>query len=215
MEFDPNGNFVPKGYTVDDFIRDTEHYNKPAKELISPDLFIFPKNKKQIRVENRDKLYTDKSLELDEYFVYRVDGDKRFYKVYQKIDDLLKYHADVKYLGIGRPKEPINTSKRQCPTIGKIANFEGYFCCYCRIQLYQGNYTREHLVPKSRGGTNSVKNLRPCCRDCNTEKGNFMLHTYIQLLNLKLNDYTGAELVKLQIKIRNANFLAKEIESNA
>jgi hypothetical protein len=74
------------------------------------------------------------------------------------------------------------------------------------------NYTREHLIPKDRGGTNHNCNLRECCFSCNNEKDNLMLHSYIQLLNYQLSEKTGDELLKLQIKIKNANKLAKELE---
>ena len=33
--------------------------------------------------------------------------------------------------------------------------------------------TVDHIIPKSRGGTNSPINTVLCCRKCNNEKGNF------------------------------------------
>lgn len=32
--------------------------------------------------------------------------------------------------------------------------------------------TLDHIVPRSKGGTNAVDNLQTMCRSCNTEKGN-------------------------------------------
>ena len=32
--------------------------------------------------------------------------------------------------------------------------------------------TLDHLKPRSKGGSNSVDNLRPCCNSCNVNKGN-------------------------------------------
>lgn len=57
-------------------------------------------------------------------------------------------------------------------------------CCYCAIPLDYDNYTREHVIPLIRGGKNNLKNIRPCCEPCNTEKGNLMPHTYLEWLIL-------------------------------
>jgi len=91
-----------------------------------------------------------------------------------------------------------------------INSDDPYKCCYCEITLTPNNYTREHVIPKHRGG----RIIKPCCKKCNFEKGGLMLHSYIQLLNSKLLDYKGELLIELQTKIKNANRLAKEIEKN-
>lgn len=32
--------------------------------------------------------------------------------------------------------------------------------------------TKDHIIPKSKGGQNSLSNYEPMCQDCNTEKSN-------------------------------------------
>lgn len=45
-------------------------------------------------------------------------------------------------------------------------------CCYCGVSEGQGiKFEVEHIVPKSRGGTNSINNLAWSCRECNQDKG--------------------------------------------
>lgn len=47
-------------------------------------------------------------------------------------------------------------------------------CCYCNRPLFFNGLmaTREHIVPKSQGGNDSVKNLKPCCFECNQLRAN-------------------------------------------
>lgn len=53
----------------------------------------------------------------------------------------------------------------------------GDACYYCGVVL--GNdLTLDHLVPRSRGGTSGLGNLRPACKACNMEKGNLTLEQY-------------------------------------
>lgn len=46
----------------------------------------------------------------------------------------------------------------------------GRECAYCKAK--DTPLEREHIVPKSRGGSNRVSNLTISCRDCNQAKGN-------------------------------------------
>jgi len=43
-------------------------------------------------------------------------------------------------------------------------------CAYCGRRLYQGVADIEHMTPKSRGGTDSIRNLVIACRQCNSRK---------------------------------------------
>ena len=43
-------------------------------------------------------------------------------------------------------------------------------CQYCGTK--KGNMTVDHIIPKSRGGTDSWYNLITACVDCNNKKGN-------------------------------------------
>lgn len=43
-----------------------------------------------------------------------------------------------------------------------------YFCRYCHTRK---NLTKDHIIPKSRGGKNDVNNYQTLCKKCNTMKG--------------------------------------------
>lgn len=45
-------------------------------------------------------------------------------------------------------------------------------CCYCGVSEGHGRkFEVEHIIPKSRGGTNSINNLAWSCHECNQDKG--------------------------------------------
>jgi 5-methylcytosine-specific restriction endonuclease McrA len=44
-----------------------------------------------------------------------------------------------------------------------------YTCVYCGTR--SGPITMDHLIPRSRGGTNDFDNCVACCRTCNQKKG--------------------------------------------
>lgn len=47
------------------------------------------------------------------------------------------------------------------------------YCCYCgKWIVYPLRRTSEHIIPKSKGGSNHDKNKRPCCHRCNFWRGN-------------------------------------------
>jgi 5-methylcytosine-specific restriction endonuclease McrA len=47
-----------------------------------------------------------------------------------------------------------------------------YTCAYCgHIELNHHNLSRDHIMPKSRGGENTWMNCVTACRDCNSKKG--------------------------------------------
>jgi hypothetical protein len=57
------------------------------------------------------------------------------------------------------------------------------------VQLNESIFTKEHLIPKSRGGNNTAYNLRPCCRRCNGHKGNLLPEEYLEHLKRYSSGY--------------------------
>ena len=47
-------------------------------------------------------------------------------------------------------------------------------CQYCGKLFESSQLTLDHVIPKSRGGTNSWSNLVAACRACNQRKGNLL-----------------------------------------
>ena len=56
----------------------------------------------------------------------------------------------------------------------KAALLEDYgaVCYWCQQSFPATSLTLEHLRPKSKGGSNSLENLRLACQPCNQGRGN-------------------------------------------
>lgn len=209
------------GYSADD---------EPIREIKK----FVQKTKAENRKQKQDRLFTkSEPLDLDEWFVYLVDGEKWYYKVAQD-DTFFKFHPNAMFLGIARPNSPIHRNGLQSHIIEskrtdnkvikkqvELSPMDGKKCCYCEVQLTHvpkhntllkmppTTRTMDHVIPKHRGG----KILKHCCYACNQEKGGLMLHSYIQMLCLLQNDQKpgSKEYLLTQTKIDNANKIAIEI----
>lgn len=60
------------------------------------------------------------------------------------------------------------------------ANYGGQSCIYCGTE---DNPTVDHLIPLSRGGAHSLKNLAPACLSCNCSKGAKTPEEFLEYLN--------------------------------
>ena len=67
-----------------------------------------------------------------------------------------------------------------------------YSCAYCNAK--NTPLEKEHVVPKSKGGSNSVTNLVVSCRPCNEKKGNKTLEEFLK------NKPSVLKKIKSQIK---------------
>jgi hypothetical protein len=59
---------------------------------------------------------------------------------------------------------------------------EGSKCFYCFRELKEGRYELDHVVPSSKNGTNSYRNLVAACLDCNNTKGNDTAESFLRSL---------------------------------
>lgn len=78
--------------------------------------------------------------------------------------------------------------------IKKTLEKSGWQCEWCGCDDID-SFTIDHRVPRSRGGSNALDNLRILCFACNELKGNMLDHEVLERLE-KL-----AELPELQVKI--------------
>lgn len=55
----------------------------------------------------------------------------------------------------------------------RCLQYFNYKCAYCEIPLNDTNLTRDHFIPRSKGGSKAAgDNIVPCCARCNNRKDN-------------------------------------------
>ena len=69
-------------------------------------------------------------------------------------------------------------SDRQQQAIQLIKVY-GDVCYVCATVLDDDTRTIDHFVPKSKGGTDAMINLRLACIDCNSEKKDTPYHDFV------------------------------------
>jgi len=81
-------------------------------------------------------------------------------------------------------------------------------CVYCGSKGEE----IEHIIPKSKGGTNSVQNLTLSCRRCNIEKGNLSLKSFAKKIGKDLSHLKPRKTPKHASIIQSArNYTLKEL----
>lgn len=63
-------------------------------------------------------------------------------------------------------------------------------CCYCgkTITVVSSDFTKEHLLPKSKGGNNLLINKKSCCKNCNSWRNNQTLQQFKNNVIYHLNN---------------------------
>lgn len=89
------------------------------------------------------------------------------------------------------------------------------YCCYCgRLIKYPLRHTWEHIIPKSKGGSDHSKNKRTCCNQCNTYRGNRDLSDWKTELQGYVDngwDYKTFKTVDMEIMIQNIEYVQQAI----
>lgn len=57
----------------------------------------------------------------------------------------------------------------------------GDICHLCGQPIAEGQFSADHLIPRSLGGTDDIGNLRPAHRRCNSRRGNRLPKRKLQL----------------------------------
>ena len=83
------------------------------------------------------------------------------------------------------PVESYSCSKKRCAlclglkTSSKVPRVGAGYCAYCG--MFTCKLTRDHIVPKSKGGSGDKSNIAYVCRECNQSKADMMLYEWAKI----------------------------------
>lgn len=77
----------------------------------------------------------------------------------------------------------------------------GHTCQYCGGKSNAPILEWEHKIPKSRGGSDSMKNVTLACKSCNQDKGNRKLDEWLQALKDRVSRKSGCQKELDQVRI--------------
>ena len=90
-------------------------------------------------------------------------------------------HRDTQSLMQNFEKQRYVAESPSTPTIPNgmkkvdyLLKIQKHKCEYCHKKLNKNNITKEHIIPKSKGGTNHIGNICLVCKACNQKAGNDM-----------------------------------------
>ena len=70
-----------------------------------------------------------------------------------------------------RLRQYIKIPYKEIPLTRKNLMYRDHYSCqYCRIKSH--SLTIDHVIPRSKGGTDAWDNVVACCQQCNVKKGN-------------------------------------------
>jgi 5-methylcytosine-specific restriction endonuclease McrA len=66
--------------------------------------------------------------------------------------------------------------------VDELISRDGRACVWCGRELWRRDLTREHVVPRSRGGHMTAENAVVACRSCNKRRGSRPVDAYVREL---------------------------------
>ena len=160
-----------------------------------------------------------------------IVGGVKAYDLYGNIHDWDSWIANDEYLVPDHPALRSVDSSWAVPTIVVIPGYFGTFgkrrnrvinlrqlyyvydgeCQYCLKKIPFTSATRDHVLPRSRGGSNDDSNIVLSCKKCNSKKSNKFPYQNIKGSSVKpkiLNDVEFAALSeKVEIREEWKTFL--------
>lgn len=142
----------------------------------------YEENKERLRIEALVRYHAKRDRNLENQKAWRQDNIEHIRR-YRR-ENIEKFRESYR-----RNRESYYT--RNANRRARLAKAEGshtvgewmalldshdYICFYCGEESF--DLTRDHIIPISRGGSNSIDNILPACSECNSKKHNRTLEEY-------------------------------------
>jgi 5-methylcytosine-specific restriction endonuclease McrA len=106
-------------------------------------------------------------------------------------------------------KQYVRTPKRihyfNAPTKRNVLIRDGFACAYCGRKLTMNSVTKEHVLPVSRGGLDTLANVVAACLDCNGRKADQTPEEAGMKLRVYPRALSEAEKLELLVKTHKSS----------
>jgi 5-methylcytosine-specific restriction endonuclease McrA len=96
--------------------------------------------------------------------------------------------------------------------VDELIERDGPACIWCGRELWRRDLTREHVVPRSRGGHMTAENAVVACRSCNKRRGSRPVDAYVRDL---LREGADVDLAALQRALGRLSHSPRRIHREA
>jgi len=79
-------------------------------------------------------------------------------------------------LDLGRDLTDFHTEKDWL----ELLHSHDWKCFWCQKRITRVTARKDHLQPRSRGGSNRIENIAPACDGCNLQKGNMNAEEFMR-----------------------------------
>lgn len=105
-----------------------------------------------------------------------------------EIETILRYSIRTYLMAVPRPVLPKPKSRKKASAKERklhVLKRDGYQCYLCGLEIVEEDASLDHVVPRSKGGVNALKNIRAAHKACNLAKGDLPLDEFLALQKLK------------------------------
>lgn len=101
-----------------------------------------------------------------ERYLLKADQIKARIKQYSKDNPEKKQFSRMKY----KLRKRNAVGSHTLSEWQEVKKLYGYMCACCKKQEPEVKITQDHIIPLSKGGTNTINNIQPLCVSCNSIK---------------------------------------------
>lgn len=105
-----------------------------------------------------------------------------------------------RYVKIGRRRPSFDF-----PSKRNILVRDGFKCAYCRKVIALPSCTKDHVIPRCKGGKDTLLNVVSACFSCNNKKGDLTVAEAGLTLHVKPRSLTPEEKLEVIVKTHKAH----------
>jgi hypothetical protein len=94
-----------------------------------------------------------------------------------------------------------NRKKNRNITLRQLYRIYDGICAYCHKEMPYSAATRDHVYPRSKGGSNDTKNIVLSCKKCNLKKGSKFPYFDIRGAEVKPRVLSDMDFVEITCKV--------------